>query len=254
MRIGTWNVNGIRKRLGEVVEWVARDRPDILCLQEIKAAPDQIDEVLTTLPEYWSYWHGAAGGYSGVSLHLRKSTFEQQPKFEHPPFDAETRIVQAKVKWGVPSDDVVVASLYMPNGGKDYPAKVAFMKEMVGYVERVHGSGCQLLLCGDMNVARADVDVHPSQRKEIIGQLPEERAIFEAMIAHGLVDVGRALDPKNERLFTWWPYWREARKRNLGWRLDYVFATDALAKRAKECKALVEIGTSDHCPVSALFE
>jgi exodeoxyribonuclease-3 len=253
MRIGTWNVNGIRKRLGEVVEWATRDRPDVVCLQEIKAAPEQISEVLTTLPDYWSYWHGSAGGYSGVSLHLRKSSFESQPKFEHPAFDAETRIVHAKTKWA--GDDVVFASLYMPNGGKDYPAKVAFMKEMVGYVEGVHTSGCRLVLCGDMNVARADIDVYPSLRKhEMLGQRAEERTILEAMIGHGLVDVGRALDPKNERLFTWWPYWRDARKKNVGWRLDCVLVSEPIAKRARDCKALVEIGTSDHCPVLATFD
>ncbi|GAC1537371.1 MAG: exodeoxyribonuclease III [Polyangiales bacterium] len=251
MKIATWNVNGIRKRLPEVLAWVARDAPDVFCLQEIKAAPEQIDEVLTLLPEYASYWHGAAGGYSGVSLHVRKAAFPEPPRFSHPAFDSETRIVQCSIVHdGAP---LVVASLYMPNGGKDYPAKVAFMMEMVGYTAAVQAAGGRLVLCGDMNVARADLDVHPSQRKPIIGQLPEERALFEAMIGNGLVDVGRALDPDNDRLFTWWPYWREARKRNLGWRLDYVFASASLATTATACVARTEIGTSDHCPVLATF-
>lgn len=88
-----------------------------------------------------------------------------------------------------------------------------------------------------MNVARSEVDVHPSQRNSrVTGQRPEEREIFERIIANGLVDVGRAVDPDNDRLFTWWPYWRSARERNLGWRLDYVLASAPLAARVRACR------------------
>ena len=254
LKIATWNVNGIRKRWDELTTFLGEETPDVVCLQEIKASPDQIAEALTGLPDYWSYWHGAVGGYSGVSLHLHKETFPEAPAFTHPSFDAETRIVQAKVDargWGA----LTVASLYMPNGGKDYDAKIAFMKEMVKYTAAAQAAGERLIVCGDMNVARTDRDVHPSQRKpNLIGQRPEERTIFEAMIGHGLVDVGRALSPEDERMFTWWPYWREARTRNLGWRLDYVLATDVIAKTAQACRIYVDVGTSDHAPVIATFE
>ena len=247
--LGTWNVNGIRKRMPEVVEWIARDRPDFFALQEIKASPEQIEGALTAFPDYFSYFHGAAGGYSGVSLHVRKDRSATMPKFSHPSFDHETRIVQVDL------GELRVASVYIPNGGKDYVAKIAFMKEMIAWVSSVHAEGKQLIVCGDMNVARADIDVHPSQRKpDIIGQRPEERGLFEAMIAPHLVDVGRAQHPDDERMFTWWPYWREARKRNLGWRLDYVFASTPLAETAKECRVLVDVGTSDHAPVVATFD
>jgi exodeoxyribonuclease-3 len=105
-----------------------------------------------------------------------------------------------------------------------------------------------------MNVARADIDVHPKERKpRAIGQLPEERAVIEHLLGHGLVDVGRALDPDNDGLFTWWAPWRNMRERNIGWRLDYVLASTALAARAASCVVQKEVGTSDHAPVVATF-
>jgi exodeoxyribonuclease-3 len=95
--------------------------------------------------------------------------------------------------------------------------------------------------------------VHPKERKAVIGQLPEERALFERLLAQGLVDVGRALDPNNDGLFTWWAPWRNMRQRNIGWRLDYVLASTALAARAVSCPVAREVGTSDHAPVVATF-
>ena len=109
-------------------------------------------------------------------------------------------------------------------------------------------------MCGDLNVARTDMDVHPKERKpRAIGQLPEERALIERIVGRGLVDVGRALDPTNENLFTWWAPWRNLRQRNIGWRLDYVLASRAVADRAATCTAFRETGTSDHAPVVATF-
>jgi exodeoxyribonuclease-3 len=105
-----------------------------------------------------------------------------------------------------------------------------------------------------MNVARTDRDVHPKERKpNAIGQLPEERALIERILSRGLVDVGRTLDPDNDGLFTWWAPWRNLRQRNIGWRLDYVFASEALAARATSCEVLAQFGTSDHAPVVATF-
>jgi len=111
------------------------------------------------------------------------------------------------------------------------------------------------VLCGDLNVARTDMDVHPKERKvNAIGQLPEERALLERIISRGLVDVGRALDPENDQLFTWWAPWRNLRQRNIGWRLDYVLASGSLAQRARSCPVFREVGTSDHAPVLADFD
>jgi exodeoxyribonuclease-3 len=247
MKVATWNVNGIRARETQAREWIAREKPDAVCLQEIKAKPEQIPAMLFESEGYWCYWHGG-GGYSGVALHVRCDLAAERPTFAHPDFDTENRIVTAQV------GDITVASVYVPNGGKDYPAKIRFLEALERYARQVREAGGQLLLCGDLNVARADIDVHPKERKEgAIGQRPDERALFERILAQGLVDVGRALDPTNDALFTWWAPWRNLRQRNIGWRIDYLLASEALARRATECAVRADVGTSDHAPVVATF-
>lgn len=248
LKIATWNVNGIRARQAQLVDWVAAEKPDVVCLQEIKASPDQIPAALFDMQDYWCYWHGAKG-YSGVALHARKATFPERPRFTHPPFDFESRVVLAELP------AFTVASIYVPNGGKDFPAKLKFLEAMDGFAEAARMSGRPVVMCGDLNVARTEMDVHPKERKpRAIGQLPEEREVLERIISRGLVDLGRALDPDNEQLFTWWPPWRSMRQRNIGWRLDYVLASASLAARATRCPAYREVGTSDHGPVVAEFE
>ncbi len=200
---------------------------------------------------YWCYWHGGKA-YSGVGLHVSKAIAPQRPAFSHPAFDYENRIVAVEV----PSDrgPVTIASIYVPNGGKDFPAKMRFLEALDEYAASFHGNARTLVLCGDLNVARTDMDVHPKERKpRAIGQLPEERALIERIISRGLVDVGRALDPANDGLFSWWAPWRNMRERNIGWRLDYVLATEALARRAASCPVQKDVGTSDHAPVVATF-
>ncbi len=247
MKIATWNVNGIRARYAQLCEWTTRDRPDIVCLQEIKASPDQVPAVLGELEDYWCYWHGGKG-YSGVALLIRRELCPTKPMYSHPPFDIENRMVAVQL------GEITVASVYVPNGGKDFPAKMRFLESIEQWVAQFRGSGTALVLCGDLNVARADMDVHPKERKpKAIGQLPEERALLERIMSQGLVDVGRALDPSNDGLFTWWAPWRNLRQRNIGWRLDYVLASQSLFDRVVSCKVLTEIGTSDHAPVMATF-
>jgi exodeoxyribonuclease-3 len=151
--------------------------------------------------------------------------------------------------------DLVVVSAYVPNGGKDFLAKMQFLRDVENYVGEVHASGARLVFCGDLNIARTERDVHPKERNpEVIGQRPEEREMFERILARGLVDVGRALDPDNENLFTWWAPWRRMRERNIGWRLDYVLASQSLASHASQCSVYREIGTSDHAPVITVFD
>jgi exodeoxyribonuclease III len=129
-----------------------------------------------------------------------------------------------------------------------------FLEALEDYARILCDSGKPLVLCGDLNIARTEMDVHPKERKpRAIGQLPEERAILERIVGCGLVDVGRALDPANADLFTWWPPWRSMRERNIGWRLDYVLASRALAARAVSCPVQKDVGTSDHAPVMASF-
>ncbi len=234
-------MNGIRARAAQVCEWLERDRPDVVCLQELKAEPTQIPEQCK-LQDYHAFWHGMRA-YSGVSLHVSKS-LSRDVAFEHPAFDMESRIVTAQV------GNTVFASVYVPNGGKNYPAKLDFMKALAAWTHAVHEQGKEVVLCGDINIARTDRDVHPRERKPgIIGQRPEERELFEQLLGRHLVDVGREIDPANDGLFTWWPPWRNMRQRNIGWRLDYVLASKPLAARATSCKVLAEVGTSDHAPV-----
>ena len=260
MKIATWNVNGIRARQVEVLEWLARERPDVVCLQEIKAAPEQIPAALAELPDYWGYWHGAKG-YSGVGLLVSKALAPTRPTFSHPPFDHETRIVIAELApradpgggaGSTPS--LSVASVYVPNGGKDLEAKMRFLEALAAFAEAFRATQADLVLCGDLNVARSEIDVHLKERNpRVIGQLPEERALLERLIGHGLVDVARRLEPDNDQLFTWWPPWRNMRQRNLGWRIDFVLASEALAARLVSAVSHREIGTSDHAPVVVKF-
>jgi exodeoxyribonuclease-3 len=155
----------------------------------------------------------------------------------------ETRIVVADL------GPVMAASIYVPNGGKDYAAKLKFFEALIAWAQRLTAEGRELVLCGDYNIARSEMDVHPRERKPVIGQRPEERELFEKLLGAGLVDVGRAKDPDNPGLFTWWAPWRNMRQRNIGWRLDYVLASPSIAERAEACKVLAQIGTSDHAPV-----
>jgi exodeoxyribonuclease-3 len=242
MKVATWNVNGIRARAAQVRGWLERERPDVVCLQELKAEVAQIPEECQ-LAEYHAYWHGRKG-YSGVSLLVRKDLFAVDPVYSHPAFDVESRIVQ------VEHGDLVIASAYVPNGGKDYPAKVNFLTRLTDWARQLHADGREVLLCGDINIARTEMDVHPKERKpNAVGQRPEERALFEALLGAGLVDLGRAFDPDNPGLFTWWAPWRNLRARNIGWRLDYVLASHAVAARAQGCVVQADVGTSDHAPV-----
>ena len=244
MRIGTWNVNGIRARFPDVVAWAGEWKPDVFCLQEIKATAAQIPEPLTGLPEYWSFWHGAPGGYSGVSLHVRRSAWPNPLAFKPPTFDVEARILEVDL------GSLSFASVYVPNGNRNYPLKLEFLAELRRYAKAVRERGQTLILCGDLNVARTDMDVHPRLLKpNVIGQRPEERELLEGIFSEGLVDVGRALSPDDAGLFTWWPPWREEKQKNRGWRLDYVVLPEAVFPLVRSCAVLRDVGTSDHAPV-----
>jgi len=256
LTIATWNVNGIRAREEQFLAWLEEWRPDVVCLQEIKASPDKLSAALVELAGYHPYWHGESG-YSGVGLHLRKATFPEPPTFSHPEFDHETRIVTATATDAAAgAAGVTVASIYVPNGGKDFQAKLDFLTALRGFGEELRAAGRPFVLCGDLNVTRTDRDIHPKERKKKpqIGTLPEERELLEAVLAEGLTDVGRALDPDNDELYTWWAPWRNLRQRNIGWRIDYVLASPELAAKAASCQVLREVGTSDHAPVVARFD
>lgn len=247
MKIATWNVNGIRARQAQLQEWLEREQPDVVCLQEIKASIDQLPVWLCELEGYWCYWHGGKG-YSGVGLHVSRRIAPDRPAFDHPAFDYENRIVLVRLP------AVTVVSVYVPNGGKDFPAKMQFLGALEQFAADMRAEPNPVVICGDLNIARTEIDVHPKERKpQAIGQLPEERALLERIIAHGLVDVGRALEPGNDQMFTWWAPWRNMRQRNIGWRLDYLLASQPLFERVRSCRIERETGTSDHAPVVGDF-
>jgi exodeoxyribonuclease-3 len=250
LKIATWNVNGIRARETQLAEWLTVEQPDVLCLQEIKAAPAQIPAAICELEGYWCYWHGVKG-YSGVGLHVSRAFSADKPGFFHPAFDYENRIVAAEIS------GTTFASVYVPNGGKDLDAKMRFLEALVGWASELREAGRPLVICGDLNVARnPELDVHPKERKArpVVGYLPEEIALFERLFSDGgLVDVARTLHPEDPGIFTWWAPWRNLRERNIGWRIDYVLASPTLAGRAESCEVRAKVGTSDHGPLVAVF-
>src|SRR3990170_3700288 len=139
MKIATWNVNGIRARQAQVQDWIEAERPDVVCLQEIKASIDQLPVWLCELEGYWCYWHGGKG-YSGVGLHVSKAVAPERPSFLHPEFDFENRIATVEI------DQVTGASVYVPNGGKDFPAKMRFLEALDAYAASFHAAGRHLVL------------------------------------------------------------------------------------------------------------
>ncbi|HWA38377.1 MAG TPA: exodeoxyribonuclease III [Burkholderiales bacterium] len=242
MKIITWNVNGIRARQAQFCELLDREKPDVVCLQELKAELGQVP-LQCQVDDYHVFWHGMKA-YSGVSLHVRKDAFETTPAFSHPDFDFESRIVQAEL------GDLVLASVYVPNGGKDYAAKLDFFGKLGLWAKQVHEAGKKLVLCGDLNITRSDLDLHPKERKPgVIGQRPEERELFDRLLGEHLVDVTRKLHPDRADFFTWWAPWRNMRERNIGWRIDYILASPSVAAEARRCEVLREFGTSDHAPL-----
>jgi exodeoxyribonuclease-3 len=240
-------VNGIRSRAGQVIDWIARDAPDIVCLQETKARPDQLPPLLFEPEGYWCRWHGH-GGYSGVAIFVKQTLTPDAPVFSHPSFDFESRLMTVDIA------GLRIASVYVPNGGKDFPAKMGFLEQLIGWVGEAQAGGPSLVVCGDLNVAHTDRDLHPKERKAgAIGQRPDERALIDRLLGQGLVDLGRSLAPEADAMFSWWAPWRNLRQRNIGWRIDYILAVGTLAARAVACPVLVEVGTSDHAPVMATF-
>ncbi len=223
----------------------------MLCLQEIKASPAQLG-LLADVAGYHCYWHGDRG-YSGVALLVSERVAPDCPSYVVPPFDFEARIVTTRLP--APAPGLAVASVYVPNGGKDFEAKLRFLGDLEAFAAAHARDGVPLVICGDLNVARTDADIHPRERKaNIIGTRADERALLERVIGHGLVDVQRDLNPDATDLFTWWAPWRNLRQRNIGWRIDYVLASAALHARTASCIVEREVGTSDHAPVTWTFD
>jgi exodeoxyribonuclease III len=243
MIIATWNVNGIRARTCAFNHWLESRRPDILCLQEIKAHPDQIPEHVRAIRGYASHWHGAHGGYSGVSIHISNSV-APRPLFSVPHFDEETRILQADL------GRLSILNTYIPLGQRSYDQKLGFFDALINHIDVLLYEGREVVVCGDMNVAHTDNDVHPDMvREDRLCTRPEERQRLDRIAALGMVDLFRKHHPHTRAAYTWWPYYGRARVQNRGWRIDYIFASQTLAPRSCDCFIQKGEASSDHSPV-----
>lgn len=246
----SWNVNGIRavQRKG-FLDWLNQTQPDILCLQETKAHPDQLDETLLRPSGYYTYWAAAERkGYSGVALFTRTRPLSVQVGLGIPEYDREGRTIVAEYA------DFVLIGAYFPNGGQDngrVPFKMAYKADFLAFCNRLRAAGKRVIFCGDVNTAHRDIDLaRPRENEGTTGFLPQERAWIDEVIAQGYVDTLRYLYPERKGAYSWWSYMGGARRRNVGWRIDYFFVTPDLLPRVVDAAVHQEVEGSDHCPVS----
>jgi exodeoxyribonuclease-3 len=247
MKIASWNVNGIRARHEALCAWIGRNRPDIIVLQEVKALEAEIPESVMELDGYRKFWNGSSfrKGYSGVGILIRDGACPE-PGLEIPGFDVENRT--AVVHCGA----ISLVGTYVPRGDgpEHYAVKLRYLEDLRVYIAGLLAGGREVVLAGDMNVALRDIDVHRSQNKPgATGLRPEERAAIDAHLALGIRDVMRDLNPEKRDLFTWWPNWKFARERNLGWRIDCFYLSPGLAGKVSGVAVDLEERSSDHAPV-----
>ncbi len=251
MRICTWNVNGIRScRTKGFLDWLAEEAPDVVCLQETKARPDDLGDDLLSPPGYRTHWASAEKrGYSGVAFFVREKTEVKRVEvgLGRPEFDSEGRTLIADL------GDFLLVNCYFPNSQREHarlPHKLAFNATLAERLEAERSSGREIVLCGDFNAAHTEIDLaNPKQNVDNAGFLPEERAWVTEMLGRGWVDVFRERHPGEKGHYTWWTFRSGARERNIGWRLDYFLTTPGIAARVRGVENLTGIMGSDHCPV-----
>ncbi len=253
MKLISWNVNGIRAadRKG-LFKWFQKEKPDILCLQEIKAKPDQFPPHLKNTPGYNVYINSAERkGYSGVTTYSKIKPKKVKHGFGIEKFDSEGRTLITEF------DDFVLFNIYYPNGKKnqerlDY--KLDFYDTFLSYADNLKAEGKNIVVCGDFNTAHKEIDLaRPKQNEKISGFLPIERAWIDTFLDHGYVDTFRNFN-KSPNNYTWWSMRTAARKRNVGWRLDYFFVNTEFIKNVKNAFIMDEVMGSDHCPVGIKIE
>jgi exodeoxyribonuclease III len=251
MRIECWNVNGLRAahRKG-FPGYLKEAKPDILCVQEVKADMDKLPKELKEVPGYHFYLSSPASeedqGWSGVGLYSRTAPNKVEYGFGDETFDQEGRIIVAHY------DEFVLLNIYFPNGksSKERLAfKLDFYDAFLRYSKRLMKAKKQLVVCGDVNTAHKEIDLaRPKENSKISGFLPEERAWLDRFLEAGFIDSYRELDPSPGK-YTWWDLKTSARERNVGWRIDYFYITKGLRKRLKRAYIKAEVQGSDHCPI-----
>jgi len=256
MRITTWNVNGLRASFKKgFYESVESLNTDVLCLQEIKTRPDQLDvEYVQRIHQTYPHvsWNPAQRpGYSGTATFSRFAPERIEHGLGVERFDTEGRVVASVYP------DFWLFNIYFPNGQNDLgrvPFKLDFYARLLEICDDLHSQGKQVILCGDFNTAHKEIDLrHPRANAGSTGFLPEERAWIDTYLAHGFEDIFRKRYPDKVE-YTWWTYLSNARQNNTGWRLDYFLVSPSLSERVTDVVNSTAIMGSDHCPVTLILE
>jgi exodeoxyribonuclease-3 len=250
MKIITWNVNGIRAvhRKGQF-DRILEENPDILCIQETKANPNQLPPEVLSPAGYQSYFHFPTEkkGYSGVAIYTKVKPLEVINDLGIPNMDQEGRLIMARYK------DFTLINTYFPNGGgapERLEYKLSFYKHFLEYIEKLRKTTPNIIFCGDVNVAHREIDLaRPKENSNHIGFLPIERAWVDNVIDKNWIDIYRHFYPDKKDAYTYWDMKSYARERNVGWRIDYFFTTKEFINKIKSIEILDGILGSDHCPV-----
>ena len=263
MRIVSWNVNGIRAvhRKGNLLPFLEKYQPDILCLQETKAEQHQSE---VDLSEYQEFWHSAEKkGYSGTAIFTK--TTPKEVRFGLPE-DLVTEYALDSDGYGNPNKEgrviaadmgeFFVVSVYTPNAKDDLSRLTLRHKHwdpaFLAYMKRLEEEK-PVIFCGDLNVAHTEDDLaRPKENKGVKGFTTEEREGIDEIVKANFVDTFRLFTQGNGH-YTWWSHFRQARERNVGWRIDYIFASSSLSKKIKKAEIHPEVLGSDHCPISIVI-
>jgi exodeoxyribonuclease III len=245
----SWNVNGLRAIAKKgAFDWFVQTQPDIFCIQETKAHPDQLAAELKTVAGYHSYFAAAERkGYSGVAIYSKAPPQQVVTGFGLSQFDGEGRIVIATYP------QFTLCNIYFPNG-KASPErlqyKMDFYAAFLDYVEGLRKQGQHIVICGDVNTAHQAIDLaRPKENEKVSGFLPMERAWIDQLVSHGYVDTFRLFHQEPGQ-YTWWDQKSGARTRNVGWRIDYFFVNAAIVPQVTQAEILPDVTGSDHCPIS----
>lgn len=246
MKIISWNVNGLRAVLKRgFLDWLKNSKAGIVCLQEIKLQEKTLPPELTNPAGYFSFFNFAQKlGYSGVAVFSKQKPLTIEKKLGFGRFDEEGRILKLKYP------DFTLIILYLPHGGRqkeNLNYKLEVYRHLLDYLKKIKNQ--KVFLIGDFNIAHAELDLaRPRENKNNIMFTLEERRQIDKIINLGFCDTFRKFH-RDGGHYTWWPYFASARQRNLGWRIDYAFASRKLTPRLKDAFILPGVLGSDHCPV-----
>jgi len=247
-KIISYNVNGIRSAISKgFMDWLKAANPDVICLQEIKAEPGQIDVTVFEDAGYHHYWYPAQKkGYSGVAIFTKQKPTYVEYGCGMEKYDFEGRVL--RVDFG----DVSVMSVYHPSGssGEDRQAfKMQWLSDFQKYIDNLKKERPKLIICGDYNICHQPIDIHnPKSNANSSGFLPEEREWIDNFMKSGFVDSFRHFN-KEPHNYSWWSFRANSRAKNLGWRIDYNLVSKNMEANMKRAAILPEAKHSDHCPV-----